>query len=308
MQRKAAREKDKVVPETAEGSRRVTSALREQQKHLLAAADRVAAAGSTDIHHGRVAARRLRSLLKTFRPLLDARRARLMRTDLRSFARALARVREADVRRDLLVELSKNEPGVNPRDHRRLAGLLDDHCAETRDSLRRHSAEPGWAALLAALGGESAIKDLAIRPDASLADLLRLIDDSWQPAVRLLKREPTEAAELHALRLALKHCRYALEPVADVQPKDAARVLRRLRAAQDRIGEHRDTLLAGQWVAANERALGAPLSGLLRVVLQRHEKRLRRQAAGRARRILPVYRDWRRATRSLRRARSTGPA
>jgi hypothetical protein len=212
------------------------------------------------------------------------------------------------VRRDLLVELSKTERGVSPRDHRRLVGLLDDQCSETRDSLRRHSAEPGWAALLAALGGDSGISELAIRPDASLADLLQLVGDSWEPAIRMLKREPTETAELHALRLALKHCRYALEPVADVQPKAAAPLLRRLRAAQDRIGEHRDMLLAGQWVAANGRSLGAPLSRLLLDVLRRQEKRLRGQAAGRARRILPAYRDWRKSTRSLRRARSTGPA
>lgn len=308
MQRKTGREKKQVVAEMAEGSRRVMHALRELQKTLLVAAGQVATAGSIDIHQGRVAARRLRSLLKTFRPLLNVRRARLMRADLRSFARALARVREADVRRDMLVELSKLEPRVSPRDHRRLVGLLDDQCSETRDSLRRHRAEPGWAALLAALGGDSTISELAVRPDVSLADLLQLVDDSWQPAIRLLKREPTEAAELHALRLALKHCRYALEPLADVQPKDTTPLLRRLRAAQDRIGEHRDVLLAAQWVAANERALGAPLTRLLLEVLRRHEKRRRGQAAGRARRTLPAYRAWRKATRSLRRARSTGPA
>ena len=75
------------------GSTRIQAAVREQQRLLAAAAASLEAAGVEDIHQARVAARRLRSLLKTFRPLLEPRRARLYRVDLRSFARALAAVR-----------------------------------------------------------------------------------------------------------------------------------------------------------------------------------------------------------------------
>jgi CHAD domain-containing protein len=291
----------------AEGSRRMEAALREQQRLVLATAGELGHASTTDVHQGRVAARRLRSLLKTFRPMLERRRTRLMRTDLRSFARSLALVREADVRRDLLVRLTSRDPVEEPGDIQRLQGLLDDLCLEARNSLLRHRAEPGWAALLAAIGGKGAMDELKARPDVTLAALLRLVDDAWRPAVRLLRREPSDTAELHALRLALKHCRYALESVSDLQAAEARELLKRLRNAQDRIGEHRDTLQAEHWVRSNGRSLGGPLSRFLLQLLERHEKRTRRQAAARARKVMPAYQAWRKATRRLRKGTQPGP-
>jgi len=294
------------VPEAAEGSRRIEAALREQQRQLRAAAARLPDSGSDDVHDGRVAARRMRSLLKTFRPMLDARCARLMRADLRSFARSLALVREADVRRDLLVELSASDPGLAAEDLQRLATLLDDRCLEARSSLARHVAEPGWAALAAAVQSEAVIADLRIRPDVTLGDLLVRISDSWTAAVRYLESEPTDAAGLHALRLALKHCRYALDPVADVAPDEVGQLLRRLRAAQDGIGEHRDVVLAVHWLSSNESALGGNLTRRLLVLLARRERRLRARAATLASRVLPALRRWRKATRALRKGTKKG--
>jgi CHAD domain-containing protein len=116
-----------------------------------------------------------------------------------------------------------------------------------------------------------------------------------------MRDEPESVAELHELRLALKHCRYALEPVADLQSRGAARLMRRLRAAQDRIGEHRDTLLADHWVRLNERSLGRTLTAQLVEDLARQERVLRRQAVNRSRKVLPAWREWRDATRRLRR-------
>jgi CHAD domain-containing protein len=288
------------VQAIAEGSRRVEAALREQQRLLGATAARLETADGADIHHGRVAARRLRSLLKTFRPLLDVRRGRLMRTDLRSFARALAAAREADVRRDLLVSLSRRDPCIAPLDFQRLSVKLEDLCLEARATLRRHAGEPGWAALCDALRDDAVLGHILVRRDAELAELLRLVDDSWRKSVRLLAKAPEEAAQLHELRLALKHCRYALEPVADVRPKATARLLRRVRVAQDAIGEHRDTVLADHWVRLNERSLGGHVSGRLTGLLKRQEKYRRKRAAARAGDVLVAYREWRKATGPLR--------
>ena len=294
------------VPEAAEGSRRIEAALREQQRLLRAVAARLQDAGSDDVHDGRVAARRMRSLLKTFRPMLDARCARLMRADLRSFARSLALVREADVRRDLLVELSGSDPGLTAEDLRRLATMLDDRCLEARSSLARHVAEPGWAALAAAVQSETAIADLQIRPDATLGDVLRCVNESWTAALRRLESEPTDTAGLHALRLALKHGRYALDPVADVAPDEVSQLLRRLRAAQEGIGEHRDVVLAVHWLSSNESALGGNLTRRLVALLSRQERRLRARAATLASRVLPALRRWRKATRALRKGTKPG--
>jgi CHAD domain-containing protein len=305
MERNRAR-RARPAPDVAEGSRKVEAALREQQQQLRAAAARLPDADSDDVHDGRVAARRMRSLLRTFRPMLDVRCARLMRADLRSFARSLALVREADVRRDLLLELSSSDPGLAAVDLRRLVTMLDDRCLEARSSLARHVAEPGFAALAAAVQSESAIADLRIRSDVPLGDVLRYVDDSWKKAVRRLEREPTDTAGLHELRLALKHGRYALETVADVAPDEGSQLLRRLRVAQEGIGEHRDLVLAGHWLSSNASTLGGNLTRRLLADVGRREKRLRVQAASRAHRVLPALRRWRKSTQAVRKGTKTG--
>lgn len=288
----------------AAGSARLASAIREQQQRLADAVGALESARVEDVHGARVAARRLRSMLKTFRPLVEPRRARLYRADLRCFARALGSAREADVRRELLRSVTAADEGLTAAERRRLRVLLDDACIASREQLRRHLAEPGWATSCRALERYRTGNALLTVGDAELGEIVQLGAHAWRRPVRLLREEPRETAELHELRLAFKHCRYALEPVADIAPKSTARLLRRLRAAQDRIGEHRDTLLAEHWVRENERALGRVLVGRLVADLRQREKTLRRQSAMRAAKVLDAWRDWRDATRRIRKAAS----
>jgi CHAD domain-containing protein len=290
--------------QVAPGSARLRAAIREQQARIGTALVGLDHAGPDDIHGARVAARRLRSLLKTFRPLLDAPRARVYRAHLRTFAQSLGTAREADVRRDLLRDLARDDATITSADRQRLGVLLDDACRASREQLGRHLPEPGWATLCRALQRDAAgDKLLAIR-DAELGRLVQLAALAWRRPVRLLRRKPASTAELHELRLAFKHCRYALEPLADVAPKATERLLRRLRAAQDRIGEHRDTLLAEHWVREHERALGRPLVGQLVASIAVREQRLRRKSAGRAAKVLEAWQGWREATRRVRKTAS----
>jgi CHAD domain-containing protein len=281
--------------------------VREQQR-MLAAAAALESAGMEDVHRGRVAARRLRSMLKTFRPLLEPHLARLYRVDLRSFARSLAGVREADVRQQLLAAIVDRDTTFTPADRERLASLLADACIAAREALHRHRGEPGWAALKGALERHAAAAGLIVDHGATLARVLGLVAGSWRRPARLLKGEPDSATELHELRLSLKHCRYALEPVADIAPKATARLMRRLRNAQDCIGEHRDTLLAAHWVQSNERLLGRVAAARLVADLERRERVLRQRARRRSRTVLVAWRDWRKATRRVRKATSPGRA
>ena len=286
-------------PPAAPGSACLEAAIREQQRRVGTAIAALGNASEDDVHGARVAARRLRSMLKTFGPLLDERRARRYRNHLRTFARSLGTAREADVRRTLLLDLAA-DARVTAAERRRLTVLLDDACLASREQLRRHLVEPDWAALSRALQRDASGSQLYAVRDADLGELVQLAARAWRRPVKLLRRHPTSTAELHELRLAFKHCRYALEPVADVAPEASARLLRRLRGAQDRIGEHRDTLLAEHWVRENERALGRPLVGRLAASIEIREQRLRRQSATRAGRVLDAWRAWRDATRRVR--------
>jgi len=291
----------------AEGSRRLAAAIHAQQQLVAAAVPRAAEAGAEDVHHNRVAARRLRSLLKTFRPLLHERRARLYRVDLRSYARAFTPVREADVLSDLLRDLARSDASFESPDLQRLNVALEDGREGARGALRRRLQEPVWRALAAALLSQSREGPPLLVEQAGLADIMKLVLRSWRKSLRLLKKPAESAAVLHERRLALKHCRYALEAVADVKPQPAARLLRRLRAAQDSLGEHRDTVAALHWVGLHSRTIGRTATARLVVLLQKREQVLRRQAAKRAAAVLPAYERWHAATRPIRKAAGSGP-
>lgn len=284
---------------------RIEGAIRTQQRQLLAAAA-LGPNAVEDVHRGRVAARRLRSLLKTFRPILDTGRARLYRADLRSFARTLGAAREADVRRQLLVGLAERDGTIPPADRERLDALLEDACVESRLALARSQQEPGWDALQAALeraAAESLVADRAV----DLAGLLGLVVRTGRRPVRLIRAGPETASEFHELRLALKHCRYALEPFGDVAPRATVRLARRLRAAQDCIGEHRDAVQAQAWVRANAHRLGPRLATRLTAGLRRRERRLRKRTARCSQKVLDAWQGWKEATRPVRKGSSPSP-
>ena len=292
----------------AAGSRRVVEVIRTQQGALARCVERLPEPSVEDIHQSRVAARRLRSLLKTFRPFVDERWARLYRIDLRSLARTLAPVRDADVLMDLLDEVVASDEALRRAEPPALGIAVHRLRDGARSELHRHMREPGWRALVAAL---SACAHEAIplrRTDVALADVLRRVERPWRRAARLLEQHPLSAADLHRLRLALKHCRYALETVADVRPRPAERLLKRLRRAQDAIGAHRDTLVATRWVRLQETALGREPTRQLVEVLESRQAELRAAAVERAERVLPTYADWRDAVGRLRRTTRSGRA
>lgn len=300
MKERGRRRTDESSP--GPGSLRVAAAIEAQQAVLAEALAHAAEADTATVHRSRVAARRLRSLLKTFGPLLEPRRTRLYRIDLRSFARAFTAVRESDVIAALLAGLAREGVGLGPASLRRLGAALEDYRQEARSTLRRHLREPGWQALARALLERSAAGPPLRNGRATAAEVLDLTAGSWRKLMKLLNKKPKSVAELHALRLALKHCRYAHEAVAGFEPDSAAELLDRLKAAQDGIGEHRDAVAALHWVGLNARSLGQLGTTELLTRLEAREAALRRQAARRSAKVLPAYRRWRRATRRLRQA------
>jgi CHAD domain-containing protein len=284
----------------AEGSRLAWAALVEQQSRLRSTAARLEAASVADIHDARVAARRLRSLLATFGPLLEERGSRRLRRRLRDFAGALSGVREADVRRNLLLALIRGNASFATTDARHLRACLRQACAEARQALGREIAAEDWVELVEALGDERTLATATARHDAGLGELLELVDRPWREAGILLARPPRGAKRLHRLRLVLKRCRYALESVSSVEPAQAEATLRRLRSAQNHLGDHQDAVQAREWIKVSDEQLGRPVASGLDGLLRAREKALAVEAVARASRVMPAYAAWRMATRELR--------
>ncbi len=278
-----------------EGSQLAWQALVEHQARLRSIVARLGAARSGDVHDARVAARRLRSLLATYRPLFDQRRSQRLRRRLKELARVLTGPREADVRRGLLLAVAGRLPAVAGEDAGRLRVSLRKDCAESRRAMREALGGAGWAESVEILSDERTLAELRLRVDVGLAELLELVDGPWRVADGLLAAHRGGAAKLHRLRLALKRCRYALESVSSLQPARAGRVLDRLRSVQDSLGEYLDAVAARKWLQENEAALGRPLVRLLDREIKVREKERKAEALRKASRLMPAYEKWRMA-------------
>lgn len=225
-------------------------------------------AGPEGVHQARVALRRLRSVLKTFRAAARCPETAGVDAGLRDLARLLGPARDLDV---FLAELGAELAMALP-DDRRIAGLL--RAAEAR----RAAAYAGLRTALDGPGFRLQILDgmalvllrpwrVAAREDPEQAALLsealpsfaaRALDRRWHRLCSEgedIAERPPEA--LHELRLEAKKLRYSADLFAGLWPgKAMRRFLRRLAALQEALGLANDATVAQGLVAG----LGAGVS------------------------------------------------
>jgi CHAD domain-containing protein len=208
------------------------------------------------VHKARVAMRRLRSALATFRPWLDRELTDRLRDDLRWAGRALSPVRDAEV----MAERFEAALAGQPRD------LVVGPVRRDLDAACRQARREARSRALAAM--ESA------RYLRVLARLDGLVDGSWGWAEdapgrkRLRKRTEREwkrvrgrhddaagaaeesedgrppATALHAVRKAVKRLRYAAEAVEPVFGTSASELAAHAEEIQTVLGEHQDSVVA----------------------------------------------------------------
>lgn len=242
-----------------DGSARLRRALREGQAALRVRLSRLREANERDVHQSRVDCRRLRALLKAFRPFFAEDQVRGLREALGRVADLLAEIRELDV-------LAAQPPLRHGSCDRELAAARQQ--AVKRLARRLASPSNRAAVELSARGPGRGYHSL--RAGITAADVLRRVRRSWRRAQRLVELRPGTRRELHELRIRLKNCRYVLEIVADVSPRDAATLRRRLRDAQQNLGDRRDAAAAIDWLRSDrERAARS------RVALRSLERRVK---------------------------------
>lgn len=200
----------------------------------------------TDVHQARVGTRRLRSDLRTFRPLLDAAWADGLAEELKRLADPLGEVRDADVLLDRL--------------RRQLADLrVDDEAAAgllARFEGRRSSARTGLVkvlesrrhvALLDRLVEAARAPVLLPAAAAPAAEVLPgLVRHRWEQlreAVEGTADDPSDEA-LHRVRIRAKRCRYAADVAAIAVGKPAQKLAQAVAGLQEALGEHHDAVVA----------------------------------------------------------------
>lgn len=199
------------------------------------------------IHQMRVAMRRLRAALRLFAPVLPEPLVESLRTPLVALGSQLGRTRDLDV---LLDEITDPVLRALP-DEPRLPALAGDI------TNRRYLARAEAIALLAAPDyGRNlllALESLQAEP-TSTAVSIPLLSFAHERLRRLRKTlrylaataATDDPASLHALRIAVKRLRYALEFFAPLAPDRAMEgILKQLASIQDTLGQLNDLTNAG---------------------------------------------------------------
>jgi len=194
------------------------------------------------VHQMRVACRRLRSALKTFRPLLDAEAVAYLREELRWLASELGEVRDAEVQRSRLSALTTN-------DHLRtfIIAALDE---------RLRAASSGALAALRSDRHDFLLEDLillvseppvtAAAFDPAQERLAACARAPWRRLRTAVSRASLEgpAEQWHEVRIRAKQARYAAEAVAPVLGTDFIQLAKPLAKATDLLGARQDAHVA----------------------------------------------------------------
>ena len=218
----------------------LSRALRREIEELadkIARARRGEAAG---VHRARVASRRLREALPLVATIVDLDHGHLER-EVRRITRALGGVREMDVARDLL---QKTAQAADWRPS--LVELIDRDCARIRHRREKAMAariEPRVVddllsrleALLTANEGGKAAKAAAAVAAARVRRRAAALRAALAAAGTLYSAEP-----LHAVRIAAKKLRYALEVAHAVTRVGVAPEIRLIKNVQTQLGTIHD--------------------------------------------------------------------
>jgi CHAD domain-containing protein len=207
-----------------------------------------------DVHQARVGTRRLRSNLRTFRPLVVAEWADGLRDEVGWLADELGAVRD----REVLLERLQG--------HAARLGAVDRRPAEALTRQMETSIQDARAALLQALRSQRYVDllerlvEAANHPQLTEAASLPareilpgLARKPWRDlrrAVTALGEAPEDDA-LHACRILAKRARYAAEAVAPAAGSDAERFAKAAANLQTVLGDHQDSVTAQAWLRAH---------------------------------------------------------
>lgn len=219
----------------------------EQQDQLLRSGDQ------EGVHQLRVAARRLRSALTTYTPILEPGAVTELRAELQWFGGVLSEARDAQVLRQRLTALVGEQPAELVRGP--VVDRITDELQEKMRAGRMHADEvldgERYFRLLDALEGfleippfteAAGIDAREVVPELVQAELHRL--RRRDRAHRRSKSHGDRDLALHEVRKSAKRLRYAAETAQPLFRKRATRLAARAKALQELLGEHQDSVVS----------------------------------------------------------------
>jgi CHAD domain-containing protein len=206
------------------------------------------------IHQARVGTRRLRSHLRTFKPLLQEEWAEKLRTELGWLGHELGAVRDAQVLLERLRQEAASLPQEDSRPASALLRRLQDTVEPARKELLTAMASQRYVDLMEQLveaAARPAVTEEASLPATEvLPGLARKPWRSLRKGVQGLPDQPADP-ELHRIRILAKRARYAAEVAAPVVGKEAERFADAAADLQTVLGDPQDSAVAQGWLRAN---------------------------------------------------------
>ena len=207
------------------------------------------------VHQARVATRRLRSDLRTFRRFVERSRADGLRDELRTVTRLLGAVRDLDVLQMRLFSVLDQIPQPERRAADAILSTLtmerDDALSLVVEGFRKES----FVLLL------DELVEFCARPELTEAaghpadlTLLKMARKPWKKVKDMVAGLPDQPSpeQLHRLRILVKRARYAAEALSPVGGEEAEEFAMQLSELQDVLGEHQDAVVAGAWLRRRE--------------------------------------------------------
>ncbi|MFD3707153.1 CHAD domain-containing protein [Nocardia sp. NPDC058658] len=262
----------------------VVAALCEDIDRLFAAEPDVRADAYDSVHQMRVATRRLRSVLRSYRKLFDADEAATTEAELKWLADLLGVARDAEVRGERFTDLLAE---------------YDEVPAEVTEALvvaARQAYTDAHAEILTALDGKRYRRlrkvldtwrtDPPLSPELARDDASAVFDNVLRRDRKRLRKlvfaEPTATPAdrvelLHDIRKGAKRLRYSCEAASTVLGPDATDLGARAKRLQSVLGDHRDAVESREAILAVAEGTQAPASTVYELLADTEEA-----AAGRA--------------------------
>jgi CHAD domain-containing protein len=200
------------------------------------------------VHQSRVALRRIRANLRTFRLLLDPAWGTSLRAELAWYGGRLGQVRDLHILSDIVTV--KGPEVLDPEAVDRIDSVIGVRIAA---ALGEVAAERGGARRfqlneqMMVLWDGPEFKAKAKKPASEL--LPSMLHRSWHDlrgTARTARKDRTDA-NLHKLRIRLKDLRYGCETVALVEGGPARKTARAAEALQSKLGDLHDACFAIDW-------------------------------------------------------------
>lgn len=199
-----------------------------------------------DVHKARVAARRLRSNLRTLESVLDPVWTRHVLDDLKWIGSALGDIRDVDVLTGLLATAPHDLQARLSRDkaaavERLMPKLISQRYLNLLDRLHAATGNPPL---------ESAGED--DKASGAGGELRDLVGAEWRALDRRVRKsgsQPTNR-QLHRIRIGAKRLRYAAELAEPVIGESGHRIAKAAEEVQTVLGQHHDAVAAEEWLRA----------------------------------------------------------